>query len=198
MHKTDVADWSEKHSHDFDTGNPLGERGTRRVVLITATMMVIEIIAGWITNSMALLADGWHMGTHVAALGITAFAYWYARQHATDPRFAFGTWKVGVLGSFASAIVLGMVALYMVSESVARLANPLPIRYDEAIIVAGIGLVVNLLSAWLLGHHHNHDHHHEHDHDHHGHHDLNLRAAYLHVLADALTSVLAIVALFGG
>jgi cation diffusion facilitator family transporter len=196
MHHTDGA--GHLHGHDFDHGNPLGERGTRRVVLLTAAMMVAEIVAGWLTNSMALLADGWHMGTHVAALGISAFAYWYARRHADDARFAFGTWKVGVLGGFASAIVLALVALYMAYESVVRLANPVPIRYGDAILVAVIGLAVNLLSAWLL-HDHAHDHHgHEHSHDHDHGHDLNLRAAYLHVLADALTSVLAIVALLGG
>lgn len=198
MHHTDTA---HRHVHDFDPGNPLGERGTRRVVLLTAAMMVVEIVAGWLTNSMALLADGWHMGTHVVALGIAAFAYWYARRHANDPRFAFGTWKVGVLAGFASAIVLGLVAVFMVYESVVRVMNPVPIRYGDAILVAIIGLAVNLLSAWFL---HGHDGHHDHGHSHggnhaHGHgHDLNLRAAYLHVLADALTSVLAIVALLGG
>lgn len=201
MHKTDNTRWRE--SHDFDTGNASGERGTRRVVLLTATMMVGEIVAGWLTNSMALLADGWHMGTHVAALSITAFAYWYSRRHAADPRFTFGTWKVGVLAGFSSAIILGIVALYMAYESVVRVMNPLPISYDHAIIVAVIGLAVNLLSAWLLhGHEHDPDNlSHGHDHGHHngeGYHDLNLRAAYLHVLADAMTSVLAIVALFGG
>lgn len=162
-------------------------------------MMVVEIVAGWLTNSMALLADGWHMGTHVVALGIAASAYWYARRHAADPRFAFGTWKVGVLAGFASAIVLGLVAVFMVYESVVRVLNPVPIRYGDAILVAVIGLAVNLLSARLL---HGHDGHHDHGHGHgHGHAhggDLNLRAAYLHVLADALTSVLAIIALLGG
>lgn len=173
------------------------------MVLLTATMMVVEIVAGWLTNSMALLADGWHMDTHVVALGIAAFAYWYARKHANDPRFAFGTWKVGVLAGFASAIVLGMVAVYMIYESVVRVLNPVPIRYDDAILVAVIGLAVNLLSAWFLhghdGHHDHHDHGHaQHDHAHGHEGDLNLRAAYLHVLADALTSVLAIIALLGG
>ena len=201
MHKTDNRRWRE--SHDFDTGNASGERGTRRVVLLTATMMAGEIAAGWLTNSMALLADGWHMGTHVTALSITAFAYWYSRRHAADPRFAFGTWKVGVLAGFSSAVILGVVALYMAYESVVRVMNPLPISYDQAIVVAVIGLAVNLLSAWLLhGHEHDPDQlAYGHDHGHHhgdGYHDLNLRAAYLHVLADALTSVLAIVALFGG
>src|SRR5215207_9860684 len=113
MHHVDAVR-ARQQDHDFNPGNPLGERGTRRVVLLTATMMVVEIVAGWLTNSMALLADGWHMGTHVAALGIAAFAYWYARKHANDPRFAFGTWKVGVLAGFASAIVLGLVAVYMI------------------------------------------------------------------------------------
>jgi cation diffusion facilitator family transporter len=201
MHNTDPTRWQE--SHDFDTGNRSGERGTRRVVLLTATMMAAEIVAGWLTNSMALLADGWHMGTHVAALSITAFAYWYARRHAADPRFAFGTWKVGVLAGFTSAVILGVVALYMAYESALRVMTPLPIRYDQAIVVAVIGLAVNLLSAWLLrGHEHDPDQlGHRHDHGHHngdGYHDLNLRAAYLHVLADALTSVFAIVALAGG
>ena len=126
MHKSDDPRWRE--SHEFDTGNASGERGTRRVVLLTATMMVGEIVAGWLTNSMALLADGWHMGTHVTALSITAFAYWYSRRHAADPRFAFGTWKVGVLAGFSSAILLGVVALYMDYESVVRVISPLPIR----------------------------------------------------------------------
>jgi cation diffusion facilitator family transporter len=124
MHKSDPSRWRD--GHDFDAGNPAGERGTRLVVLLTATMMAGEIVAGWLTNSMALLADGWHMGTHVAALGIAAFAYWYARRHAGDARFAFGTWKVGVLAGFASAIVLGVVALYTAYESVVRVLNPLP------------------------------------------------------------------------
>lgn len=196
MHAVDNSRW--RKSHDFDTGNPLGERNTRRVILLTGLMMVAEIIGGIWFHSMALLADGWHMGTHVAALGITAFAYWYARRNAGDTRFAFGTWKVGVLGGFASAIVLGLVALYMAWESVLRLLNPVSIRYGQAIVVAFIGLAVNLLSAFLLHDHHHHDEE-EHGHGHgHDHHDLNLRAAYLHVLADALTSVLAIMALSGG
>lgn len=199
MHHGDTARWRD--DHHFDTGNAKGERGTRLVVLLTAGMMAGELVAGWLTNSMSLLADGWHMGTHVAALGIAAFAYWYARRHAADPRFAFGTGKVGVLAGFGSAVVLGLVALYMAYESVVRVIHPLDIRYGEAVVVAVIGLAVNLVSAWLLhgGGTHGHGHH-AHGHDgHHGHHhDLNLRAAYLHVLADALTSVLAIVALLGG
>ncbi|WP_439632297.1 CDF family Co(II)/Ni(II) efflux transporter DmeF [Gemmata sp.] len=197
MHHTDADRWCD--SHAFHSENARGERGTRLVVLLTAVTMVGEVAAGWLTNSMALLADGWHMGTHVAALGVAAFAYWYARRHAAAPRFAFGTGKVGVLAGFASAIVLGLVALYMAYESLLRVIRPLDIRYDEAVVVAVIGLLVNLLSARLLHGGGSHDHGHGHDEGGpHGHHDLNLRAAYLHVLADALTSVLAIAALLGG
>jgi cation diffusion facilitator family transporter len=198
MHHAASTRWQENHRHDFHAGNPAGERGTRWVVLLTACMMVAEIVIGWWTNSMALLADGWHMGTHVAALGIAAFAYWYARRHAGDPHFTFGTWKVGVLGGFASAIVLGIVALGVVYESIVHLVYQSPIEYDTAILTAVIGLAVNLWSAYLLqGHEHGHDHEEGHGHGHgHGHgQDLNLRAAYIHVLADAVTSLLAIVAL---
>jgi len=160
---------------------------------------------------MALLADGWHMSSHALALGVSAGAYYLARRHAHDPRFSFGTWKIEVLGGYTSAVFLVGVAAYMGIESVTRLFNPAPIRFDEAIPVAILGLLVNVLSAWLLstGHdsahrHQGHDHHaHDHDHEqgHHGHahhHDLNLRSAYLHVVADAATSVLAIIALAGG
>lgn len=202
MSMPDLSLW--QHPHVFDTGNPLAERNTWRVVGLSATMMIVEIVAGWWSGSMALLADGWHMSTHVAALGITAGAYWLARQYARDPRFAFGTFKIEVLGGFASAIVLGLVALLMVAESIERIFSPHSIHYDQALAVAVIGLVVNLLSVWLLGdgHGHHHAEHHEHDHDHDSsdasHHDLNWRAAYIHVMADAATSVLAIVALLGG
>lgn len=188
------------HSHFFDAGNPLAERNTWRVIGLAAVMMVVEIAAGWWYGSMALLADGWHMSTHVAALGITAGAYWLARRYALDQRFAFGTFKIEVLGGFASAIILGFVALLMVAESVERLIEPRPIQYDQALFVAVIGLLVNLASAWLLDlgtHAALHDHDHDHD-SAHEHPDLNLRAAYLHVIADAATSVLAIVALLGG
>jgi cation diffusion facilitator family transporter len=161
--------------------------------------MVIEIVAGLAFGSMALLADGFHMGTHAFALGITIFAYVYARRNANNRRFTFGTGKVSDLGGFTSAIVLGIVALLMAVESVQRLWEPNPNQFNEAIAVAVLGLIVNVASALLLQ---NHDHHHHgHDHDHHHHHDHqdhNLRAAYLHVLADALTSVLAIIALFAG
>lgn len=190
-----------RHDHDFNLDTREGERRTRLVVLLTACMMVVEILAGYLYGSMALLADGWHMGTHVAALSITVFAYRYARRHADDPQFSFGTGKVTALGGYASAMALAVVALVMGLESVGRLIAPELIRFDEAILVAVIGLAVNLLSAWLLrgghaGHHHAHGDSHAaqpgHRHDH------SLRAAYLHVLADALTSLLAIVALFAG
>ncbi|TXT29485.1 MAG: cation diffusion facilitator family transporter [Planctomycetota bacterium] len=204
MSMPDLSLW--QHSHEFDAGNPLAERNTWRVVGLSATMMIVEIVAGWWSGSMALLADGWHMSTHVAALGITAGAYWLARQYARDARFAFGTFKIEVLGGFASAIILSLVALLMVAESIERLFAPHSIHYEQALVVAVIGLVVNLASVWLLGdgpghlHDHDHDHSHDHDHDSPGgqHHDLNLRAAYVHVLADAATSVLAIIALLGG
>jgi cation diffusion facilitator family transporter len=198
MHINDLSAWT--HEHVFDTGNPLAERGTRTVMWITAVMMVIEIAAGWWYNSMALLADGWHMSSHAVAIGLSAFAYSAARKYARDPRFAFGTWKIEVLGGFASAIfLLGVVAL-MVFSSVERLFAPQPIHYQEAIVIAVVGLVVNLVSALILGHAHDHHHDHEyhHDHGHEHHHDLNLKSAYLHVMADAATSVLAIAALAGG
>jgi len=188
------------HSHIFDEGNPLAERNTRIAVALTAFMMVAEIIGGWAYNSMALLADGWHMGTHALALGLSVMAYGAARRYENDKRFAFGTWKIEVLGGYTSAIFLVGVAALMFYESAQRLIAPTPIHYGEAIQIAIIGLVVNLICAWLLkdGHHHDHDHHHGHDHSHDHHHDLNLRSAYMHVVADAATSVLAIIALFCG
>jgi len=199
QHSHDLRPW--QHGHVFDAGNRLGERRTHWVLAITLLTMVIEIAAGWWTGSMALLADGWHMGTHALALAVTAGAYYLARRHAGDTRYAFGTWKIEVLGSFASALVLGLVGVGIVVESVGRLWRAEPIEAQTALIVACVGLVVNLVSAWLLhgaqgggdGHHHEHDDHHHH----HGHggEDLNLRAAYAHVLADALTSVFAIAAL---
>ncbi len=194
MHTQTLDRW--RHGHVYHGDSSRGESRTLWVVALTACMMLVEISAGYLYGSMALLADGWHMGTHVAALSITLFAYRYARAHADNPRFSFGTGKVGSLGGFASAIALAIVAILMGLESLQRLFAPESIRFNEAILVAIIGLVVNLLSAWLLqgGHDHHHHHHHE---DHH-HHDHNLRAAYLHVLADALTSLLAIVALLCG
>jgi cation diffusion facilitator family transporter len=213
------------HEHVFlGDDHERNERRTWFVIALTATMMVIEIVAGTIYGSMALVADGWHMSTHAAAMLISALAYLYARRHARDPRFTFGTGKLGDLAGFASAIILALIALLIGWESLLRLANPVPIDFGQAIAVAVIGLVVNLASAWLLkDHHHHHRYHHGHDHQAHGHHDHghhhehderhdhhhhghshgggrdnNLRAAYLHVLADALTSVLAIVALLAG
>lgn len=202
MHTHNLADWT--HEHIFDTGNHAAERGTRAVMWITAVMMVIEILAGWWFNSMALLADGWHMSSHAVAIGLSAFAYAAARRYARDPRFAFGTWKIEILAGFASAIfLLGVVAM-MVTASVERIVTPQPIHYQEAMIVAVLGLVVNIVCAMILAgahdhHHHDHDateHHHDHAHEHS--HDLNLKSAYVHVIADAATSVLAIIALAGG
>ena len=240
--------------HSFTQGNPVAERRTRWVMWLTLVMMVLEIAGGWIFNSMALMADGWHMSSHAFALGLTVFAYRMAARYARDRRFAFGTWKMEILGGYTSALLLVGVAITMLVESVERMVNPLPIGYDEAIATAVLGLAVNLVSAWMLkddhhhhghshGHAHDHSHGHDHghshahansasagqaahDHDHHAHHpadanahdhdhahatghghdddaqgthaDLNLRAAYIHVLTDAATSILAILALFGG
>jgi len=192
VHRHDLGPW--RRHHDFAGDSRPAERSTQRVVALTATMMVIEIVAGMAYGSMALLADGWHMATHVAAFGITLFAYRFARTHAADPRFSFGTGKVTTLGGFASAIALAVVAVVMVVESASRLVDPQTIRFGEALVVACLGLLVNLVCGYLLG---AHAHTGEIDDDGHAH-DHNLRAAYLHVLADALTSVLAIAALLAG
>ncbi|OLQ89678.1 cation transporter [Vibrio panuliri] len=191
---------SIKHEHNFVKHNHQGEKRTAWVLLLTLTTMIIEIVAGTMFGSMALLADGWHMGTHAAAFCITLFAYRYAKKNAHNQRFSFGTGKVSVLGGYTSAIALGIVAILMFAESVNRLFNPHTIQFNEAIIVAIIGLVVNLVSMFLLGDHHGHghEHTHEHAHSHHHQHDHNLRAAYMHVLADTLTSLLAIIALVIG
>jgi cation diffusion facilitator family transporter len=199
----DAAAQLRTHTHAFDEGNPLAERNTRRAMLLTAAMMVIEIAGGWYYNSMAVLADGWHMSSHALALGLAVFAYSCARRYAGDQRFAFGTWKIEILASYTSAILLLGVAGLMAFQSIERLVSPTPIHYSQAITIAIVGLVVNLVCAWLLrgqhGHDHaGHDHGHDHDHGHAHHHDLNLRSAYLHVIADAATSVLAIIALVGG
>ena len=200
MHSDNLPAW--QHHHQFNAGNTAAERGTRAVMWITAVTMVVEILAGWWFNSMALLADGWHMSSHAVAIGLSALAYASARRYASDPRFAFGTWKIEILGGFASAIFLLGVAGMMLFGSVERLWSPQPIHYREAIVVAVLGLAVNLVCALILGkaHHHGHDHDHGHGHGHgHDHHqDLNLKSAYIHVIADAATSVLAIVALIGG
>jgi cation diffusion facilitator family transporter len=208
MHTHSVEDWM--HEHVFlGERHDRNERRTWAVVSLTALMMVTEIGGGTLFGSMALVADGWHMSTHVAALGIAALAYRYARRHAHDRRFSFGTGKLGELAAFASAIILAMIALYIGIESATRLVHPVAIGFSQALPIAALGLAVNLASAWLLhddhghGHGHGHDHGHDHGHGSHAHdrrhhHDTNFRAAYVHVLADALTSVLAIVALLGG
>jgi cation diffusion facilitator family transporter len=219
--EVDLQTWI--HEHIFDKGSAAAERGTRLVMWITAAMMLVEIVAGWWFNSMALLADGWHMSSHALAIGLSAFAYSAARRYARDPSFAFGTWKIEILAGFASAIFLLGVALLMIFGSVERIFQPQAIAYKEAIAIAVLGLIVNLVCALVLGQAHDHgdghghdhgDHHAHHDHgDGHGHdhqekqdqgdvhhqqHDLNLRSAYIHVIADAATSVLAIIALLGG
>lgn len=209
MHIHTLEKW--QHNHDYAVKNEKGERRTQYVLILTAIVMVIEIVAGSLYGSMALLADGWHMGTHVAAFMITIVAYRYARKYANSPVYTFGTGKVTVLGGFASAVALAVVALVMLIESLERIVSPQIIHFNEAIAVACVGLLVNIISAFLLkddhshhhhGHHHHHDDHPHHDHDHHDHddhdQDHNLQAAYLHVLADAMTSVFAIAALVSG
>jgi cation diffusion facilitator family transporter len=194
MHIYKLEEW--QHPHQFNMENPQGEKNTWKVISLTLVMMVIEIIAGLLFGSMALLADGFHMATHTFALGITAIAYYYSRKHAHDRRYSFGTGKIGVLGGFTSAIFLALISFAMIFESSIRLVTPISIRFNEAIFVAVIGLAVNLVSAYLL-HGSGADHHHS-EHEHNECHDHNLRAAYLHVIADALTSLLAIVALITG
>ncbi len=188
------------HDHNF-LGSSHDENAKRTlwVVALTAVMMVGEIIAGVITGSMALLADGIHMATHAGALSVAAIAYAYAKRHSSNPRFSFGTGKVGDLAGFASALVLGIFAIGIAVESLSRLFQPINVAFGEAAVVAVLGLLVNIVSAFLLsgGHHHHHGHAHDDDQHHHGH-DNNLRSAYMHVLADALTSILAIVALLAG
>jgi cation diffusion facilitator family transporter len=189
MHTHSLEPWI--HDHVFlGHRHARNERRTWFVVAITAIMMVGEVAAGSYFGSMALLADGWHMATHAAALGIAAAAYLFARRQARSSRFAFGTGKFGDLAAFASAIILAMIAVQVAYESAVRLVHPVPIAYGEAILVAVLGLGVNLVSAWLLRDTHDHDHSHGHHHR-----DNNLRAAYVHVLADAATSILAILAL---
>jgi cation diffusion facilitator family transporter len=192
MHAHSIDHWQHRHAF-LGARHGRHERRTWFVVALTAVMMVAEIVGGTVFGSMALVADGWHMSTHAAALSIAGFAYWFARKHAHDPRFTFGTGKLGELAGFASAIILALVALFIGYESVQRILAPVAISYNEAIAIAVLGLAVNVVSAFLLRE--DHDHHDHHDHQHHGHHDTNLRAAYVHVLADALTSILAIVGL---
>jgi len=190
MHIHSLEKW--QHSHDFVVIHEKGEKRTKQVLVLTVITMVVEIIAGFAFGSMALLADGWHMGTHSVAFAITIFAYHYSRKHAKDKQFTFGTGKVSVLGGFASAIALAGVAIVMALESIGRFINPSTIQFNEAIVVAAAGLIINIISAVLLSGHHGHSHSKEHHHDH------NIRGAYFHVLADALTSILAIIALLFG
>ncbi|MBY8946638.1 CDF family Co(II)/Ni(II) efflux transporter DmeF [Pseudomonas sp. SH10-3B] len=188
------------HAHDHVFLGAAHEENARRtlwVVMLTVVMMVAEIAAGYLTGSMALLADGFHMATHAGALGIAAAAYAYAKRHARSPRYSFGTGKVGDLGGFASALILALVALGIGVESVIRLLEPTEVQFGTATLIAIVGLVVNIVSALLLGHGHRHGHDHDDEHHHHGN-DNNLKSAYVHVLADALTSVLAIAALLAG
>lgn len=198
----DLTPWI--HEHVFGEGSHAAERGTRLVMWITAAMMVLEIAAGTWFNSMALLADGWHMSSHALAIGLSAFAYSSARKYAKDPRFAFGTWKIEILAGYTSAVSLLGIAALMVVGSIERLLSPSPIHYRDAIVIAALGLAVNVVCAFILGgahhHHADHGHHDGHGHEHgdHHHHDLNLKSAYVHVIADAATSVLAIAALAGG
>ncbi|MDH0146127.1 CDF family Co(II)/Ni(II) efflux transporter DmeF [Stutzerimonas stutzeri] len=205
------AQWQPPHDY-----RPLERRSERRtwaVVILTGLTMLLEIVAGYWFNSMALLADGWHMASHMVAIGLAALAYLLARRYAADHRFAFGTWKIEVLAGFASALLLVVVALFMIGESLLRFWAPAAIGFDEALVVAVVGLLVNLLSAWLLRDQHDHGHGHGHGHgdDAHSHaerghahahgapgKDLNRHAAFIHVLTDALTSVAAIIALLGG
>jgi cation diffusion facilitator family transporter len=186
MHIHNLDAW--RHSHDFSDDHHAAEKSTQKVIILTAVTMVIEIVAGILFGSMALLADGWHMATHVAAFGMTIFAYRYARRYANSSKYTFGTGKVSALGGFASAIALMVIAGVMAVESIARLLEPQVIQFNQAIAIAMLGLLVNLISGFLLKEHHEHEHHHDH----------NLRAAYFHVLADALTSVFAIIALLAG
>ncbi len=190
------APLTRTHSHQFDEGNPLAQKRILLATILTAVMMLLEVIGGWIYNSMALLADGWHMSSHMLALGLAYFAYRSARRYAQDHRFSFGTWKIEILAGYSSAILLMVVAVFMAFQSIERLLNPVDILYNQAIPIAILGLVINLICAWLLHddhHHHHHDHENEHTHTEH---DLNQKAAFMHVVADAVTSVFAIIALF--
>jgi len=196
MNLIEIQPW--QHHHHFNQEKKTAERKTFFVVLLTLSTMVVEIIAGWIYNSMALFADGWHMSTHAAALSITLIAYILARKHASDKSFTFGTWKIEILGAYTSAILLGIVGFFVLGISIERIFKPMEIVYDYALIVAVVGLMVNAVSALILQYDHDH-HHHHHDQERHHHHekDLNLQSAYIHVIADALTSIFAILALLG-
>lgn len=189
---------SRQHTHHFDDGNPLAQKRILMATILTAVMMLLEVIGGWIFQSMALLADGWHMSSHMLALGL---AYFAARHYTHDQRFSFGTWKIEILAGYSSAILLMVVAGFMAFHSIQRLFSPVQIHYNEAIPIAILGLLVNLICAWLLHDGDHHHHHHAHDHAsevHSHHHDLNQKAAFMHVVADAVTSIFAIIALIFG
>ena len=195
MHLTEIQRW--QHHHYFSQEKKTAERKILFVVLLTLSTMLIQIIAGWIYKSMALFADGWHMSTHVTALSISLIAYILARKHANDKRFAFGTWKIEILGAYTSAILLGMVGLFVLGVSIERIFKPMEIIYDYALMVAVVGLIVNVVSALILRYDYAHHHHNDQEHHHHYERDLNLQSAFLHVIADASMSVLAILALLG-
>lgn len=195
MHLTEIQRW--QHDHNFNQVKRTAERKTLVVVLLTFFTMLIEILAGWIFNSMALFADGLHMGTHATALSISLFAYILARKYSNDKRFAFGSWKIEILGAYTSAVILGIVGLYVFIASIERILKPLVIIYDYALIVAVSGLIINILSAFILGYDHRHNNQNEEHHHHHHETDLNLKSAFFHIIADAVTSVFAILALFG-
>ena len=198
MHNLNIEDWHHDHTFSQDKRRP-GESRTLIVIGITAIMMTVELVAGVVYGSMALLADGLHMASHAAALSISAFAYIYARRNAHNSAFSFGTGKVNALGGFTGAILLAFFALFMGFESIVRMLNPIEIVFNQAIFVAVIGLLVNGVCVFILGGaHHGHDHTHEHEHEHNTQSDHNLKSAYLHVMADALTSILAILALLAG
>ncbi len=201
MHKKNIEYW--QHNHFFNIEKKSEEKKTLIVVIITVVTMFIELFCGWFFNSMALFADGCHMSTHAFALSISLFAYIFARKLSEDTKFAFGTWKIEILGAYTSALFLGGVGIYVIYISIERIFNPLTIKYFYAILVTIIGLIVNVICAFILQHKHSGDHSHDldsehsHHHHHHSHTDLNLKSAYLHVIADAMTSVFAIIALVG-
>jgi len=194
MNDLEMKDW--QHAHNFNQEKKSAESKTKIVLIITLAAMIVEIIAGWIFHSMALFADGWHMSTHATALGISLIAYVIARKYAGDKRFAFGTWKIEILGAYTSAILLGVVGLFVMGISIERFFVHIRISYDEALIVAFIGLLINIICALILQHRHHHEHGDDEDHEHQPA-DMNMRSAYLHVVSDALTSIFAIIALLG-
>ncbi|MEO0254327.1 MAG: CDF family Co(II)/Ni(II) efflux transporter DmeF [candidate division WOR-3 bacterium] len=195
MHLTDLKRW--QHEHYFNQDKKSAEQKALFVVILTTITMLIEIIAGWIFNSMALFADGWHMSTHATALSISLIGYILSRKLSNDKRFTFGSWKIEILAAYTSAILLGVAGLFLLGASIERFFKPLKISYNQALIVAFLGLIVNIISALILGYEHENHIHNDEEHYHHHKMDLNLKSAYLHVLADGLTSLFAILALLG-